>query len=195
MINDERVSKENSCASDFVRNLFEIDKFKLETELIDPFLIRKLNELELNLFEISSYEKDVFTSFRLSNKKQIYHSVDYQKLKGNKGSYVIKYNVQDEFNFGLIKYFIQIDDYFYVAVNPFIIKNNCFIKDVKVRLPDNLKELKIKGYFENHFFICQKTDHFYLINSKDIISKCISYEFSDGNEIFVCEYRNEKEHD
>ena len=105
--------------------------------------------------------------------------------------YIVSYKSDEETE---IKYFLQIDNLFYLALSPMLKKSNSILKDINVRLPDAIHQLKNDNFFENFFYICEKTKEVFLMDIKNIQNKCIIYEKS--NDLFyVTEYFNENEHD
>ncbi|RNA44164.1 hypothetical protein BpHYR1_033221 [Brachionus plicatilis] len=52
---------------------------------------------------------------RLRIKNKIFTSIEYSKLTKNKSSGIIKYSVENNVHFGEINYFIEIENYFYLA--------------------------------------------------------------------------------
>jgi len=89
----------------------------------------------------------------------------------------------NDFFFGFIKYFLQIEECFYVAINPCTIKKSCFFSDHRVRVPNVLTKYKKEGNFKNYYFLCETSEDVIIINAKDIISKCIIY-FNSENQDF-----------
>ena len=63
-----------------------------------------------------------------------------------------------------------------------------------IRLPNELMFLKNENFFDDIFFCCKKTNDLMIINSFDIVAKCIIYEL-EKVVYCVCEYENENEHD
>jgi len=72
-------------------------------------------------------------------------------------------------------------------------KKNCFLTDLKARVPNILNKYRLEGYFNNYFFLCEKSQELILINSKDIIGKCIFYY--ENHDFILTDFLNENEHD
>lgn len=188
-------SSENSHLNDFVLSLYSKSYVKKgKTHILEPFSKRKLNRFELEQFEIENFDENVFISLRLSIENSIFHSIDYEKIGENTSSYVIKYKIGNSFCFGIISYFIEIENFFYVVLNPLLLIKTCLFDDIRVRVPDNLQGLKKNKIFDNFFSVCEKTEDLLIINSNDILSKCIIYEESDKI-YYITEFLNEDEHD
>jgi len=117
-----------------------------------------------------------------------------KKICDKKCSYIISYCENESVNFGEIKYFLEIDGYFYVVLNMFEIVSDCILNDLKIRLPNYLQQLKERGYFRKMYYSCKKTNNMLLLNVSSILQKCIVYEKPDGI-FFICEFFNEFEHD
>ena len=149
------LNDENLC-SDFIKELFKIKSYNCEIQLLEPIKGRKLNSFELEMFEIDAYDEEIFTCQRLIIKNKIYNSIEYTKLSPNKSSGIVKYKVQNEFFFGQISYFIEIENYFYIAINPYEIISNNLMSSSKVRIPNELQFLKDEKYFNDIFFVARK---------------------------------------
>lgn len=184
---------DNSFIRDFLQELEIQESFTLEKiALLGPVIKRKLNEEELELFEIDSFNEEINISQRLKLNNIVYHSRQYNKVGKNKASYYVKYKINESEFFGELNYFIQIENFFYAALFPYqIISKNIF---QSVKPPSYLNLMKREGFFDNVIYTCKKTDNLIIINSESIIGKCIIFENDDTNYLF-CEYSNEKEHD
>lgn len=192
-LNEEKFLNEDSHALDYIKKLYGITCHEFENELLEPIVKRKMNNFELNSFEIESYSDEILIGQRLRIKGNIYHSKRYNKIGKNKCNYVVKYKVDNDFFFGQIEYFIEIENFFYVTICPYKIITDSLIECVRLRLPNELQILKEENYFKNLFFCCEKLDQIIIINSNNIVGKCIIFE--DNNNFFLCEYINENEHD
>lgn len=194
-LNEIEVDHENSELWDFVLSLYPNRKIKKnKVHLLDPISKRKLNGFELDQFEIENFDDYVFIGLRISLENSIFHSINYKKAGENTSSYCIKYRIKEKSYFGLISYFIEIENFFYVVLFQLKTIKTCLFDDIKVRVPDSLQSLKRNKLFDNFFSVCEKTDDLMIINSNDIISKCIIYEESD-EVYYLTDLLNENEHD
>ncbi|CAF0945088.1 unnamed protein product [Brachionus calyciflorus] len=188
-------SKEKTELNDFILDLYSKKHFgNIKVSLLEPTSKRKLNNFELNQFELDDFFNDVFISLRIIIENTIYHSINYKRVGQETSSYCIKYKIQNLFYFGFIKYFIEIENFFYVVLCPLKTIKTCLFNDIKIRVPDDLQALKKNKIFDNFFTVCEKTENLLIINSDDVISKCIIYEENEDL-FYLSDYLSEEEHD
>ena len=101
--------------------------------MLDPYS-KKLNTFEIE--KISTFDLDfnffqnpVQVSKRLRVAHSTYHSQEYNRVGEKRCNYAVKYlGKNDMFEFGMIKYFLKIDNIVLVAVSQFKIVGNIIDK-------------------------------------------------------------------
>lgn len=171
-----QLSSENDQVYQYLESIFGEKRVTKETCLLEPKQSRLINEFELSEFNNISPNQKIYTSHRINYDSSIYHSSDYKKVGDKKCSFIVSYESQNNIKFGEIKYFLQIDNYYYVALSPMSKQSDSILKDVKIRLPDAIQKLKNEGLFDNIFFICEKTNEIFFMNIESIKNKCIIYD-------------------
>ena len=84
-LNDQGFEDEN-LSRDFIKDLYSIKISSSRIEILEPIKERRLNNFELQMFEVDSFDKAVFVAQKLRINNTIYNSKSYSKLAKNKTS-------------------------------------------------------------------------------------------------------------
>jgi hypothetical protein len=168
--------------------------------LLDPYS-KKLNTIEIE--KISTFDLDfnffqnpVQVSKRLRVAHSTYHSQEYNRVGEKRCNYAVKYlGKNDMFEFGMIKYFLKIDNIVLVAVSQFKKVGN-IIDKIGGRTSNALIGIKNSGIFEQFYSdIKEIKDKMSYIETSKLISKCIVSKKSVLNKFLISEFIIENEHE
>ena len=91
-----------------------------------------------------------------------------------------RYKKVSSTSFGLIKYFLNIESAFYVALVDLDIISN-ITKGILGRSNTVITDLKHQGVFDQYYSEVKMSNRFLLINPKEIICKCLVFQLPNGN--------------
>ena len=110
-------------------------------------------------------------------------------------NYAVKYCTKNnEHDFGIIKYFIKINDKILVSINKLEIVGN-LINHIKKRTSTALIGLKRSGLFNRFFSDVVEIDNMFFIESYQLVSQCIIARTEESNKYFISEYTINNEHE
>jgi hypothetical protein len=148
---------------------------------------RSLNEYETCFTFDENFDMDfnffsspITTSQRLKIGSFIFHSQDYSKVGPRKSNYIIAYSHQNRTNYGIIKYFLQIREENYLAINNLKIISNLY-ENIGARTNVLLTNLRNTGAFDLYFCDCHEIENLIFIHWSQVIAKCIAIKNSDGH--------------
>jgi hypothetical protein len=121
---------------------------------------------------------------------------EYNRVGEKRCNYAVKYlGKNDMFEFGMIKYFLKIDNKVLVAVSQFKIVGN-IIDKIGGRTSNALIGIKNSGVFEQFYSdIKEIKDKMSYIETSKLISKCIVSKTSVLNKFLISEFIIENEHE
>ena len=160
--------------------------------MLDEMEITKLESFE---FDFNFSVNPVQTSQRLSWANATYHSQNYNRVCNRRCNYAIKYQgISNLFDFGLIKYFVKINNLVLVAVSSFKIFGNSLTK-IGGRTSMALTRLKNSSVFNQIFAeVIETNDHLFIETSR-LVSKCILGKNTNSNIYLLSEFIIEDEHE
>jgi hypothetical protein len=109
--------------------------------------------------------------------------------------FAIRYrNKSGSFEYGIIKYFVNINNFFLVAINKFEIIGNS-VTNIDGRTCRGVVTLKKKGVFNQFFSEVREVNKLLFIDALNIISKCIIGRTNKENVYLITEFTIENEHE
>jgi hypothetical protein len=137
----------------------------------------------------------VQVSKRLKVPHSTYHSQEYNRVGEKRCNYAVKYlEKNDMFEFGMIKYFLKIDNIVLVAVIQFKIVGN-IIDNISGRTSIALG-IKNSGVFKQFYSdIKEIKDKMSFIETSKLLSKCKVSKTSVFNKYLISKFIIENEHE
>ena len=102
------------------------------------------------------------------------------KVGPRKSNYIIAYIHQNRTNYGIIKYFLQIREENYLAINNLKIISNLY-ENIGARTNVLLTNLRNTGAFDLYYCDCHEIENLIFIHWSQVIAKCIAIKNSDGH--------------
>jgi hypothetical protein len=181
----ERHSITDSNVSLRLQKWFNLDAKKNvnETRILNPKTQRNLIEQEMGFFnfdfDFNFFSNPILIGKRLQVKNVIYHSEDYNRVGKNRCNYAIRFKGESLVNYGVIKYFLLVNEGIFIALNELIIKSS-IADGFRGRGSNVLNELKRTGILNLFFCFAEKSEKIIIISKDKIISKCVIQELNDG---------------
>ena len=123
---------------------------------------------------------------------KFYHSQDYSRVGATTANYFISFKECETIHFGIIKYFLQISDIVFVAINELKVGSNLYKNCY--RTSNDLQSIKKTGLFDKFICECLEINKLIFINSNQILGKCIAKK--EYNSLyFISEMHTITEHD
>ena len=108
-------------------------------------------------FDFNFFKNPILTSQRLKIGSQIFHSQDYARVGPRKSNFIISYKNQNATQYGLIKYFLQIKEELFVAINELKVCGNIYEK-TGARTSVDLRNMRDRGAFDKYFCECREIE-------------------------------------
>lgn len=193
---DSYENPQNANTVNLIRSFYKIRKSQAP-HLIPKIITRDLTQFEINFLNIDIYfaNINVKASHRVYCNNISYHSTEYKVKSRNKCNYIVKYRTN---KYGEIKYFLEYDGIFYVAILKYQKVDKTLFSDILLERPHDLTDLLNLGVFNFYFYFMEKTAEMEIINLSEIENKCIiKFKCCEENpNLFtITEYLNENEHD
>lgn len=184
---------------DYVRTSFGLDFQNNEKNCLLNPSERCLNDYEASFnfgpdfdFDFNFFKNPILTSQRLKIGSQIFHSQDYARVGPRKSNFIISYKNQNATQYGLIKYFLQIKEELFVAINELKVCGNIYEK-TGARTSVDLRNMRDRGAFDKYFCECREIEKLLFIRSNQVIAKCIAQRL-DNNTYSLSELEEELGH-
>ena len=205
-------SDSNQDVKFFLANWFFPHKsFNLNPTLTGHTHTRDLNTFEINKFNIETTQLPlkVLIGYKLEQNYEKFNSKSYFSLattyaKLDKSDHLINYSLSNDYSFGIIDYFIQINNVVYcviykieIILNNFDLENDSFYNIFQTG--DSLSNIFFKGKILEEQIIIHSNcirSKFISINamSYKVISKTQSSRSLIENEIFFSEFISKHDH-
>lgn len=165
---------------------FPHKSFNLESTLLGITSTRNLNSFEISKFNINNINLpiNVLIGYHLEQNYEKFNSKSYFSLnttyvKLDKNDYLVSYGNPSDFSFGIIDYYIQIENKIYCVIYKVEIIQNNFDFDC-----ENFHNMfQANGNLSNIFFKGKILSEKTIIHSKSLISKFISINSMSTNVI------------
>ena len=160
--------------------------------MLDELEIEKLESFE---FDFNYSQNPVQVSKRLIVTNATYHTQDYNRTGNKRCNYAVKYRGENNlFEFGIIKYFLKINNLVLVAVNNFKIVGNIITK-IGGRTSNALIGIKNSGVFNRFFAEVKEINNIIFIDAKKLNSKCILGRTEKKDTYLISEFIIDDEHE
>jgi hypothetical protein len=149
--------------------------------MMSPIFQRSLNDEEMATFEFdfSYFSNPITVGLRMESKNIIYHSKDYKRVGPRRCNYVVRFKGESLVNYGIIKYFLEINGAICLALNELLIIENLTDK-IKGRACVALTNLKRSGALNRFFSVAKLNDRLIFISPSEILNKCVISQESNG---------------